>query len=74
MKLLTALPDPPLFRLIATLAGLFRPIATATIDLCAAPDRWIWLEETDEEFEDVDRGCDANECSNHVIPSAVGRQ
>jgi hypothetical protein len=74
VKLLTALPDPPLFRLIATLACLFGPIATATIDLCAAPNCWIRFEETDDEFEDVDRGCNANECSNHVVPPTVDRQ
>ena len=33
VKLRTALPNPPLFGIIATLALLFWPVATATVDL-----------------------------------------
>ena len=33
VKLRTALPNPPLFGIVATLALLFWPVATATVDL-----------------------------------------
>ncbi|MDX6462724.1 MAG: hypothetical protein QOE55_6421 [Acidobacteriaceae bacterium] len=69
VKLLTALSDPPLLCLTAAFACLLRTVATATINLCAAPNCWIRFEKTYEEFEDVNRGCYADKCIDHCESS-----
>ena len=71
MKLLTALPDPPLFGFIAAFTRLLWPVAAAAVDLEATPDCWIRFEETYDEFEDVNRGCYAYKCIGHRIAPSV---
>jgi hypothetical protein len=71
VKLLTALPDPPFFGFIAALTRLLWSVAAAAVDLEATPDCWTRFEETNEEFEDVNRGCYADKCIDHRIASSV---
>jgi|ERR1700722_7858983 len=65
VKLFATLPDPPLFGLIAALARLLWPVATATVNLRATPDCWTRSEETYDEFENVNRGCYADKRIDH---------
>jgi hypothetical protein len=70
VKFLAALPDPLVFGLIAALASLLWPVATATVHLGATPDCWIWSEEPNDELEDVNRGCYADQRIDHGIASS----
>jgi hypothetical protein len=50
-KFLAALPNPPVFGLVAAFADLIRSISTSTFNLEAAPDGGGRFEQTRDELE-----------------------
>jgi hypothetical protein len=65
-KFLAALPNPPVFGLVAAFAYLVRSISTSTFYLEAAPDGCRRSEQTRDELENVDCGCYADQCGYHA--------
>jgi hypothetical protein len=65
-QFLAALPNPPVFSLIAAFACLIRSVSTPTFYLEVAPDGCSRLEQTRDELENLDCGCYADQCGNHA--------
>ena len=70
-KFLAALPNPPIFGLVAAFAYLIRSISTTTFYLETAPDGRSRFKQTRDELENVNCGCYAHKCGKHVNPPRV---
>jgi hypothetical protein len=65
-KFLAALPDPPVFSLVAAFAYLIGSISTSALYLEAAPDGGRRFEQAGYELENVDCGGYADQCGHHA--------